>query len=491
MIRMTNLFDGTSLQFRLVLWMTGSLIVVLGITQILILTMTNRNSRAQDDSNARELARSVSDAIQAYGETGSMEGLEIFLKNVNPKPKDAKGGESQKDVVLDVHAVRSPLTEADFKPREGGQPRDDADREVLASGKEKCVEDPANHTVRYVFPLLLEEHCTACHSKSEGSKVLGLASVKLSTEVNDLRTRDAGRLIFAIFLGAILLETVLLIIVVFRNVVRPLREITQQLDSDAGKMLEASEKVSAMATRLADLDRDQAASVEETSATLEQMSAMVQTTAENTGTATKVSRETLVVAEKGQSSMQQMTVAMNSIRQSSNETMPIIRTIDEIAFQTNLLALNAAVEAARAGEAGRGFAVVAEEVRNLASRSAQAARDTTARLEDSRASSDQGFTVSEQAQQVLQEMGTGINRVVKLIQDINTAANEQAQGITQVTIAVSQMDQVAQERAGYSQETLETSQQLAEQANTLQEMVFTLGRMIGFTNRDGEIAEDY
>jgi len=467
--------------------MTGSLIVVLGITQALILYMTNRNSQAQNNSNARELARSVADAIQAYGQTGSMDGLNLFLTNINPKTgKDAKPDGSAKNMVLDVHSVRSPFTEKDFKVREGGQPRDEADRLVLASGKEECVEDPANHTVRYVFPLLLEERCTTCHSKSEESKVLGLASVTLSTEASDVRIVYAGRVIFFIFLGAIVLETLLLVVVVGRSVVRPLQAIAQQLGADAEEMLEASGKVSAMATRLADLDRDQAASMEETSATLEEMSAMVQATAQNTGAATNVSRETLQVAENGHTSTRQMDQAMASIRQSSNETMPIIRTIDAIAFQTNLLALNAAVEAARAGEAGRGFAVVAEEVRNLASRSAQAARDTAARLEDSRASADQGSTVSEHVQQVLQEMGAGIDRVAKLIQEINIAANEQAQGIQQVTAAVMRMEQVAQERAGYSQETLETSQRLAEQADTLQEVVSTLGRLIGgTTDRDG------
>lgn len=497
--RTTQSWNTLSLQFRLVLWMTGSLILVLGATLFFILYMTNRNSRAQGDSNARELARSVSDAIQVYGEIGSMDGLNLFLSNVNPKTENQteegeaagnKQGHAPKNTVLDVHSVRSPLTEKDYKVREGGQPRDEADRRVLASGMEECIEDSENHTIRYIFPMLSEERCTTCHSQSEDSNVLGLASVTLSTEANDLRIRKTGGMILVIFLCAIGLEILLLVILVFRSVVRPLRAIAHQLGMDAGELLEASGKVSSMATRLADLDRDQAASLEETSATLEEMSAMVQTTAQNTGTAANESREALQAAENGHTSMRQMNQAMTSIQQSSSETMPIIRTIDAIAFQTNLLALNAAVEAARAGEAGRSFAVVAEEVRSLASRSAQAARDTAARLEDSRTSADQAFTVSEQTQQVLQEMGSGIERVAKLIQEINTAANEQAQGIAQVTIAVGRMDQVAQERAEYSQETLETSQRLAEQANTLQEVVGTLGRMIGAAaEQDGYTAE--
>lgn len=494
---MTERFFQTTrrLQFRLAFLMAGSLVIVLGAALAFIVISSTKINQQQTNEVAFLLAHNTAVAIQAFGQSGDMDGLKLFLENANTKKEDqqtgAKPGEQPEtpvnkneeiaeEAMEDVHAVRGPATESEHGKRENGGPQDALDQVALDTGELQVEVDPAAHTVRYVFPLLWDEpKCGMCHTKPAGSQVLGLASVKVNTQRNDRSLLSMNLSVLGILAIAILLEIILLIVTLGRSMVRPLRAITGQLDQASASILDASQKVEEVAARLADLDRDQAASLEQTSATIEELSSMVQSTAANTATAAGVSRESLDVARKGHAAMTHMSTTVTAIKQSADETMPIIRTIDEIAFQTNLLALNAAVEAARAGDAGKGFAVVAEEVRNLAQRSAQAARDTAGRLEESQANAGQGLAASGQTAEVLSNMGQGIERVAQIIQDVDVAAKEQAQGLTQVAHAMTRIDQMTQERAGYSAKTLETAQDLAERASALNESVDTLIEMIG------------
>ena len=166
-----------------------------------------------------------------------------------------------------------------------------------------------------------------------------------------------------------------------------------------------------------------------------------------------------------------MSQAIDDIKTSSDETAKIIKTIDEIAFQTNLLALNAAVEAARAGEAGKGFAVVAEEVRNLAQRSAEAARNTADMIEGSVKNADNGVQISQEVGQSLQEIAEGNRKVNDLVAEIAAASAEQAQGIEQINTAVGQMDQVTQSNTASAEESSSAAEELASQAQELKGMV--------------------
>jgi methyl-accepting chemotaxis protein len=173
---------------------------------------------------------------------------------------------------------------------------------------------------------------------------------------------------------------------------------------------------------------------------------------------------------------------MDAIKDSSANIAKIVKTIDEIAFQTNILALNAAVEAARAGEAGAGFAVVAEEVRNLAQRSAQSAKETAARIEDSVTRSEHGVIISAKVVESFDEIVTKARKVDDLIAEIATASNEQNEGIGQVTLAVSQMDKVTQSSAANAEETASASEELSAQAEMMRDNVRTLQALVGSAN---------
>lgn len=180
--------------------------------------------------------------------------------------------------------------------------------------------------------------------------------------------------------------------------------------------------------------------------------------------------------------MVRMSEAINRIKGSSDQTAKIIKTIDEIAFQTNLLALNAAVEAARAGDAGKGFAVVAEEVRNLAQRSAEAAKSTAALIEESQQNANNGVAVSGEVGGILSQIVESVQKLAQLIGEVSAASEEQSKGIEQIGTAVTQMDKLTQANAANAEESASASEELAAQARELGDMVKVL---VGIVKGEG------
>lgn len=179
--------------------------------------------------------------------------------------------------------------------------------------------------------------------------------------------------------------------------------------------------------------------------------------------------------------MSQMEAAINQIHKSSDETAKIIKVIDEIAFQTNLLALNAAVEAARAGEAGKGFAVVAEEVRNLAIRSAEAAKNTSTLIEQSVANSQHGVEICGKVKAALNEIVSSIAKTTDLVSEIAAASNEQAQGVEQINTAVSQMDKIVQQNAANAEQSASASHELTSQSESIDRIIAQLVMLVNGT----------
>lgn len=260
---------------------------------------------------------------------------------------------------------------------------------------------------------------------------------------------------------------------------RALMAVVSHLSENSEEVNNSSVLVASSSQSMADGASQQAASLEETGATLEEMSTMTQKNAENAQKANDLAKEARTAADKGSLDMQAMTQAMNDIKTSSDAIAKIIKTIDEIAFQTNILALNAAVEAARAGEAGMGFAVVAEEVRNLAQRSAEAARETAAKIEGSIGKTTQGVDISGKVATALTEIVTKVRQVDELVAEVASASKEQSLGISQVNTAVGQMDKVVQGSAANAEESAAAAQEFNSLARRLKSAVAELLQLVG------------
>ena len=249
-----------------------------------------------------------------------------------------------------------------------------------------------------------------------------------------------------------------------RTALEGVREVSEQLADASGQLSAASDEISTGA-------QEQASSLEETASTLEEITATVKQNSDSAQQARQLASSSKDVAEKGGQVVGNAVEAMSEINHSSKRIADIITTIDEIAFQTNLLALNAAVEAARAGEQGRGFAVVASEVRNLAQRSATAAKEIKSLIEDSVKKVDAGTELVNRSGSTLEEIVTSVKRVTDLITEIAAAGKEQSTGIEQVNKAVSQMDTVTQRNASQTEEMSATAQTLTDQAAQLRDLV--------------------
>ena len=296
----------------------------------------------------------------------------------------------------------------------------------------------------------------------------------------------ANSLIVAVGFVALVLSAVIAFFLI-RSITKPIIRIASMLTLGAEQTTSAAGQVSSASQSLAQGASEQAASLEETTASMEEMASMTNQNADNASQAKKLAEVAWSSAEKGTDAMGRMSDAIDDIKRSSDETAKIIKTIDEIAFQTNLLALNAAVEAARAGEAGKGFAVVAEEVRNLAQRSAEAARSTSDMIADSVKNADNGVAISREVAEALGEIAEGSRKVNDLVGEIAAASNEQSQGIDQINKAVSQMDQVTQANAASAEESASAAEELSAQAEELSSIVEELQAIICRKPNCGEV----
>lgn len=264
----------------------------------------------------------------------------------------------------------------------------------------------------------------------------------------------------------------------FENLGNSVNELMVKLTGVVGEIQHASDNVRAGAGEIAEGNTDlsqrteeQASSLEETSSSMEEMTSAVRESAENAAHANQLAKEARKEAEQGGAVVEQAVNAMQEINEASKKIADIISVIDEIAFQTNLLALNAAVEAARAGDQGRGFAVVAAEVRNLAGRSASAAKEIKGLIVESLAKVEDGSKLVNQSGEALDKIVNGSKKVTDIVGEIAASSQEQSAGIDEINKAVVQMDELTQQNAALVEQIAAASESMGEQAQGLADLM--------------------
>ena len=288
-----------------------------------------------------------------------------------------------------------------------------------------------------------------------------------------------GRLAILVGLCVAIATAVCVSAVIVMGVRKTLNRIVTGFQESSTRVIDIVGHLRKSSASLAEDTNKQASSIEETSSSLEEMAVSTQSNSENAREATELAKQARTAAESGAVGIKNLADAMEATKTASDDVASIIRTIDEIAFQTNILALNAAVEAARAGEAGKGFAVVAAEVRNLAQRSAEAARETTDRIECAVNKTAQSVEICKQSGTLFYDIVAKIRRLDDLAAQVSVASREQKQGIDELNKAVSEIEKVTQMNAASSEEGAAAAHELDSMAHTMKRSLTELLALVG------------
>ncbi len=362
--------------------------------------------------------------------------------------------------------------------RQGNTVETEAVQEALAGGTDsRIIEDYLGSAVLSAWaPLnIYGEHWALVCEIDEG------VAMAARSEMESTSASASNQLVMWVLggLAAVGLVVALLALAIARSVSKPLNAAVTSLTSGAEQVTSASRQVAQSSQQMAEGASEQASSLEETSASLEEMSSQIKQNAENANQANTLMSEAKEIVSEGAEAMGKMSQSITDIKKSSDDSAGIVKTIEEIAFQTNLLALNAAVEAARAGDAGKGFAVVAEEVRNLAQRAADAARNTGELISGAVKNAENGVQVSEQLSATFEGIKESAGKVASLVTEISSASKEQSQGIEQINTAMGQMDEVTQASAANSEEGASAAEELSAQAAEMMKVVTDLATLVG------------
>jgi methyl-accepting chemotaxis protein/methyl-accepting chemotaxis protein-1 (serine sensor receptor) len=292
---------------------------------------------------------------------------------------------------------------------------------------------------------------------------------------------NRGVMIMAL-LGLCALAIGVVAVIVVNRVASSLRRIAEVVSTGSEQVEQASKEIESSSHSLAESSTEQAATIEETSASFHEINSLSRRNAENSRTASGVANDSSTKHTSAEQLLEDMVSSMQMIKESSRKVATVLKVVDDIAFQTNILALNAAVEAARAGEAGLGFAVVADEVRNLAQKCAQAAKETTALIEESVAMSETGGGKADQVAKAIQDLMVDASQIKTLITQVQTASEEQAAGTDQIASAIHSIQEVTQRIAAQAEESAASSKHLRGQSERLNEAVEELATMANGTN---------
>jgi len=345
---------------------------------------------------------------------------------------------------------------------------------IIAGNQSEAMEfmagtvTPQGAKVLQMFDQLYETELKNAQAKAEDNG-------KLTTQASwFMGLSTAGGIAFFIFLGFLLT----------RAITMPINRVVTGMSEGAGQVASASTQVASASQSLAEGASEQASALEETSASLEELSSMTQKTLDNADTLNKSGDITFGLMKSSHKALKETDNSMKRIGESSEKASKVVKASDEIAFQINLLALNAAVEAARAGEAGSGFAVVAEEVRNLAKKSAEAAKNTEIIIGEMSTLINDGMSHVKKTLESFYAMGEEGKKTNSMIKEIHQASQEQMQGIQQIASAVGSMDKVTQGTAASAEESASAAEELNAQAQQMKGFVGDLIAVIGGSNGD-------
>ena len=345
---------------------------------------------------------------------------------------------------------------------------------TLAKPHEELIE--SHHYISIAKPILNEKTCHHCHGTSR--KVLGGIMVRKNIDNTYVINASLRRKSIMVGLAGTLIAIVLLYFLISRQVITPIDRLSGSLNEGADQVSSAAGEVSSTSQLLAEGSSQQASDLQQTNHSFSEIEKKAKDNANHSVKADQLVNETITMITSVRSSMNEMINSMEKIKDASQKTQKIIKTIDEIAFQTNLLALNAAVEAARAGEAGAGFAVVADEVRNLAGRSATAAKETSLMIAETMESVNQGAEVLERTSNDFASVDEGATNTQAIIGEIMENSNAQSEALITISASLAKIDNVTQQNAASSEEAAAASEELSAQAEEMKGMVSQFQTMI-------------